>query len=125
MMVNTFGSWLRIERESLGLSRRLFGLQFDVTGQWIKFLESDEYVPNREFVARLATTLDADEDILLAQCGYMPHDLVDLLKQKPQLIRAILQNFGLKRDRPMPNWGRVKKLATSMSRPHLSQEEPI
>lgn len=107
-----FGEWLALERESYGYGLRQMSDLIGYSMAWISRLERGDVQPSRKFVTDISRILGFDEDVVLARAGLVPLDLIDLIQREPFLIRAILQNMGLARDRPLPDWGQVKRAVT-------------
>lgn len=98
-MPTTFGSHLRKRREALRADDRSFSVRqvaarVGVEPSYLSKVERDEEAPPSEPKIRaLAKELGEDPDVLLALAGKVSHDLLDIIRKRPELFADLLRQL--------------------------------
>ena len=97
--MNSFGSYLRQQREALRLKDRAYSVRqvakrIGIEPAYLSKIERDEVAPpSEEAISRLAEDLGEDRDALLALGGKVSSDLLELIRLHPvafaELIRGL------------------------------------
>lgn len=97
--MNSFGSYLRQQREALRLKDRAYSVRqvakrIGIEPAYLSKIERDEVAPpSEEAISRLAEDLGEDRDALLALGGKVSSDLLELIRRHPvafaELIRGL------------------------------------
>jgi len=84
-MQMTNGQWLRHHRfkAHIGLKRLAAMIGLDFT--WISRIENDRAQPQPQYIRDWALAIGCDPDELFYRYGYMPPDLCEVLRNKPEL----------------------------------------
>ena len=97
--MNSFGSYLRRQREALRLTDRAYSVRqvakrVGIEPAYLSKIERDEVPPpSEEAIGRIAEVLGEDRDALLALGGTVSSDLLELIRRHPvafaELIRGL------------------------------------
>lgn len=89
---NTFGEFIRRERESLGISLRKMAKQIGVTAAYLSMVELGNVNPPVEAkVRKIAAAINCDADALLARSGKIAHDVLDVVRRNPVEMAALIR----------------------------------
>ncbi|MDB2534008.1 helix-turn-helix domain-containing protein [Porticoccaceae bacterium] len=97
----TFGEFIRAKRESLKSNDKRFSVRqvaqrVSLEPAYLSKIERDEVAPpsERKIVA-IAEELNEDPDLLLAMAGKVSSDLLDAIKERPQLFGDLIRELKL------------------------------
>jgi len=97
----TFGEFIRAKRESLKSNDKRFSVRqvaqrVSLEPAYLSKIERDEVAPpsERKIVA-IAKELNEDPDLLLAMAGKVSSDLLDAIKERPQLFGDLIRELKL------------------------------
>ena len=95
----TFGEFIRAKRESLKSNDKRFSVRqvaqrVSLEPAYLSKIERDEVAPpsERKIVA-IAEELNEDPDLLLAMAGKVSSDLLDAIKERPQLFGDLIREL--------------------------------
>jgi len=97
--MNIFGDYIRQRREQRrqtdpGFSVRQVAARIGVEPSYLSKVERGETPPPSEAKIRaLALELDDDPDVLLAMAGKVSTDLMEVIRQRPQLFASLLREL--------------------------------
>lgn len=90
-----FGAALRARRERAGIGIRELARQIEVSPAYLSKLEGgDIQSPDPEKIIRLAGVLGDPPDQLLLLAGYLPPRLLELVRQHPAQMTALLERLA-------------------------------
>ncbi|MDY0038549.1 MAG: helix-turn-helix transcriptional regulator [Zoogloea oleivorans] len=95
----TFGIYIRERREALRQSDRRFSVRqvaqrIGVEPAYLSKIERDETAPpSEEKIRTLAVELGEDADVLLAMAGKVSSDLLEIIRQRPQLFAELIRQM--------------------------------
>ena len=95
----TFGEFIRAKRERLKSNDKRFSVRqvaqrVSLEPAYLSKIERDEVAPpsERKIVA-IAEELNEDPDLLLAMAGKVSSDLLDAIKERPQLFGDLIREL--------------------------------
>ena len=97
--MSSFGSYIRNRREAMSakdktMSLRQVALRIGVEPAFLSKVERDLTPPPSEAkVIALADVLGEDPDLLLAMAGKVSSDLLQIIKNRPQLFGEVLRQL--------------------------------
>jgi transcriptional regulator with XRE-family HTH domain len=95
----TFGKQIRIKRERLRLTDRLFSLRkvaerAGIEPAYLSKIERSEFPPPGEATVKaIAKELGEDPDALLALAGKVSSDLQDIIRRRPKLFAELIRQL--------------------------------
>jgi ribosome-binding protein aMBF1 (putative translation factor) len=92
MAGESFGAFVRREREAKEIGLREMALKVGMSPTYLSKIERDEFDPPAEDkVKKIAEILECDVDELLALAGRVASDLSDIIKRRPRALAALLR----------------------------------
>ena len=97
----TFGEFIRAKRESLKSNDKRFSVRqvaqrVSLEPAYLSKIERDEVAPPSEKkIVAIAEELNEDPDLLLAMAGKVSSDLLDAIKERPQLFGDLIRELKL------------------------------
>lgn len=97
--MNEFGSYIRERREEIRKQDRTYSVRqvaarIGVEPSYLSKVERGETAPPSEAkVLLLAKELEEDPDVLLALAGKVSSDLLELIRQRPELFAQLLREL--------------------------------
>ena len=95
----TFGEFIRAQREGLKSNDKRFSVRqvaqrVSLEPAYLSKIERDEVAPPSEGkIVAIAQELDQDSDLLLAMAGKVSSDLLDAIKERPQLFGDLIREL--------------------------------
>ena len=95
----TFGEFIRAKRESLKSNDKRFSVRqvaqsVSLEPAYLSKIERDEVAPPSEKkIVAIAEELNEDPDLLLAMAGKVSSDLLDAIKERPQLFGDLIREL--------------------------------
>jgi transcriptional regulator with XRE-family HTH domain len=87
----SFGPWLRLQRQNVGLSTRALARLCGVAPSHISEIESGFHPASERVATLFSLHLKRDRDEMLLRAGHVPPDIVTLLGENPQLCARLRQ----------------------------------
>lgn len=97
--MSNFGSYIRNKREKLRASDRRYSVRqvaarIGVEPSYLSKIErGEEPPPSERTIARLATDLNEDPDVLLALAGKVSRELQAIICRRPQLFAELIRQL--------------------------------
>ena len=89
-----FGQELRRLREAKGISQRKLGEIIGLASGYVSRIERAEFkAPSEEKIVAMAEVLGANKDHLLALSGKVSSDVMDLVKEDPEVMSEAVRAF--------------------------------
>jgi transcriptional regulator with XRE-family HTH domain len=79
----TFGAFIRREREAKGLSLRDMAKKIKVSPTFLSKVETEDWKPGEDKLRKIAEIIGCDADELLARAGRVPSELSEIIRQHP------------------------------------------
>ena len=79
----TFGEYIRHEREAKGITLRAMARQIGVSATFLSKVETQDWKPGEDKLRKIAETIECDVEELLARAGRVPSELTDIIRQHP------------------------------------------
>jgi transcriptional regulator with XRE-family HTH domain len=95
----TFGEFIRLQRETLKSDDKRFSVRqvakrVSLEPAYLSKIERDEVAPPSEGkIVAIAKELKEDPDLLLAMAGKVSSDLLDVIKERPQLFGDLIREL--------------------------------
>jgi transcriptional regulator with XRE-family HTH domain len=91
----TFGAYIRREREARRLGLRQMAKKIGVSPTCLSKVERDEFTtPTEEKVRAIARFIERDPDELLAMAGRVSSDILDIIKRHPMELSTFLRSLS-------------------------------
>jgi HTH-type transcriptional regulator, competence development regulator len=92
MPKETFGAFVRREREAKEIGLREMAKKIGVSATYLSKVERDEFPPPAEDkVKRIAAIIECDPDELLARAGRVASDLTAIIREQPRGMADFLR----------------------------------
>ena len=99
VVLMTFGEFIRLQRETLKSDDKRFSVRqvakrVSLEPAYLSKIERDEVAPPSEGkIVAIAKELKEDPDLLLAMAGKVSSDLLDVIKERPQLFGDLIREL--------------------------------
>lgn len=88
-----FGSIIRIRRKLSGLSLRELARKVEISPTYLSKVERGDFdPPSSKVIVRLCLLLDIDRDRMLAMCGKVAPDVLEMYMTNPMLYSNLIRN---------------------------------
>ena len=88
----SFGSWLRANRQARQQSQRDLAAQLDISPSYLSRVESDEKALSQPALHRLAQVWALDATTVQLRAGVVPERLLAHVRQRPEAFRSWAEN---------------------------------
>lgn len=92
MAANSFGAFVRREREAREIGLREMARRIGVSPTYLSKVEREDFTPPTEQKVRaIAQIIECDADELLALAGRVSEDVTEIIKREPRALSALLR----------------------------------